>query len=344
VDFLAVRREILEKVTQEMERIDLLKQHEFFLKSIFFTRKKIAYVIEVVTTKVVELVHTEIKALKEEVAQKEQVIASQTQTIALLVQTTQTLEREMKERAATYETQYKQIVDQIEHLAQFRAEILSANRDFTASVERQIETKIQMKTHDLQHQIDQVKAMRTANFVTNTPDFPTDLFAKNASQSEPQETDFLEKEIPANYGLQEDEKQTLICAFPRLEKWFKEMPSSVSESEILEISNTHLNSRSNAVKQAISNRIIRRARGRGKKLQTDSVLRWLLCKVKMPANKEKNTGEIAFLEQKKETPNTPVNQLSNTEEIGSNATRNQDDNGDQVTEMPELVTNEYLPA
>jgi hypothetical protein len=123
VDFLAVRREILEKITSELERIDLLKQREFFLKSILFTKKKINYVIEVVTTKVTELVQSEIKTLKAEIEEKDRTITAQAQTITLQVQTVQTLAREMKQLATACETQCNQALDQLAHITRFREEL-----------------------------------------------------------------------------------------------------------------------------------------------------------------------------------------------------------------------------
>lgn len=114
VDFLVVRREILASITREMEQIDLLKQREFFLKSLFFTKRKITHVVEMVTTKVIDQVHTEIKTLKAEVQQKEQAITAQAQTITLQVQTIQQLSSEIKELAATCQTQYQNVADRLQ--------------------------------------------------------------------------------------------------------------------------------------------------------------------------------------------------------------------------------------
>lgn len=64
VDFLAVRRDIMEKVTAEMQRIDLLQQREFVLKSWLFTKKKVQVVIEVCTEQVLAKVQSELVELK----------------------------------------------------------------------------------------------------------------------------------------------------------------------------------------------------------------------------------------------------------------------------------------
>jgi len=155
VDFLAVRREILEKITSELERIDLLKQREFFLKSIFFTKKKVTHVIEVVTTKVVELVQSEIKTLKAEIEQKNHTITAQAQTITLQVQTVQTLAREMKQLATTCEKQCNQALDQLVQLAHFREELQGSFDQTIAQIRQEIAQQNSGHQHTLTTRYDQ---------------------------------------------------------------------------------------------------------------------------------------------------------------------------------------------
>jgi hypothetical protein len=129
VDFLVVRREILASITHELEQIELLKKREFFLKSIFFTKKKIAHAVEMITAKVIDQVHTEIKTLKAEVQQKEQSIATQAQTI-------QTLSQKMEQMAATCEAQCHQVADQMGQLAHFREELQVSFEQMTSQFQQ----------------------------------------------------------------------------------------------------------------------------------------------------------------------------------------------------------------
>lgn len=299
--FLVAKREIATRMHEERVTLDVLKEREFFLKSWLFTQKKVAFVVDSVTSRVLAVINKEIATLKTDLQQKEQVISSQVHRIEGLSSEITSLSLRFGEERKALENQSLNIAFQLEQITQIRDEILSLNHDLMASFDRQIDAKIQVNVTDLQQQINQIRAISAVHFVSNKK---ADLEEKNTPKLEARNTDLATKEIPENYGLQEAEKHALIMAFPALEKWFLEMPVSVSESEITEATNTRLN----ALRNAVKNHTVKSARGRGNKLQTDSVLLWLLNGLKRSANRARNTGEmtpkIIVLNQENREPNT----------------------------------------
>ena len=92
------------------------------------------------------------------------------------------------------------------------------------------------------------------------------------------------------------------------------------------------NIRLNSLKNAIDTKAIKPARGRGNKLQVESVLRWLLVRVKRSANRARNT-----------VSNTAPNSQEISNEIPGNDEQKtlmqERDTGDIPVVKPEINSN-----
>jgi hypothetical protein len=273
VDFLAVRRDILEKVASEMERIELLKKREFFLKSIFFTRKKINYVIDVVTEKAKEIINVEIVTLKQELRQKEQTINEQVYLI-------QRLSGEMQQLSAHLTEQSETVALQLAEMAQLRQKIDYDHYEFSGAIEQHVErpwaAMVQAMREDVQR--DQEQQISVEENDAEHPMQSEDTPVKTRERTPQQEP-----EIPANYGLTDEEKQVVINAFPALEKWFADMLFCITANEIVEMTSL----RQIRITNAIASKKIKLARGRKNKVQTESFLRWLLQDLERTAKRLK---------------------------------------------------------
>lgn len=154
VDFLVVRREILAKVTHEMEQINLLGKREFVLKSLFFTRKKMNLVVEIVGVQVKSVLQTETAALQKALAEKEWTISHYVQEMthirdevaggydtlkASFAQEIQTLKNDLAEKERVINSQFEAmnllviqvqnqqevIANQVAQLATYQTQITS---------------------------------------------------------------------------------------------------------------------------------------------------------------------------------------------------------------------------
>jgi hypothetical protein len=305
--FLVAKREIATRMHEEHVKLDALKEREFFLKAWLFTRKKIAFVADMVTARVLEVIDQEIATLKANLQRKEQIIVVQVQHIESLAGEVKSLSLSLNEQRIALDEQYRNAAFQMDQIAQIREQILAAHRGFAGSIEQQIDARVRFVTSDLQRQIEHVKSVSVAHLIAVKPENKVDLEVSNTPAIETKESEQITKDLPVNYGLSDVEVQVLTLAFPGVNEWFEDMRPSVSESEVIEVANTRLNS----LRSAVSNRTIKPARGRGNKLQTDTVLQWLLTRVKRSANRVRNTGEI-------EQGNTPSNASVNDAEIPEN--------------------------
>ncbi len=150
VDFLVVRREILARVTHEMEQIDLLGKREFILKSWLFTRKKMDLVVEIMTTKMQSVLQDEVGALKKEIAEKERVISSQFEAMKNLVEQVNTqrimIDRQV-EKMAAFQGQASEI--DYQKIVPFLLPFLN---DFRALVSTEIAQKMQENLPEIDYQ------------------------------------------------------------------------------------------------------------------------------------------------------------------------------------------------
>jgi hypothetical protein len=333
VDFLVVRREILEQVTSEMERIDQLNKRAFFLKSIFFTRKKMAYVIEVVTARARDFTNTEIAALRQELSRKEHTINEQIQLI-------QGLSDEVQQLSAMLAGQGEIVAAQQAEIVQLRQEVNRVQYDFSNAIERYVEqhmaAKIQSMHQDSQHDVE-LPANTDTNDLEQTAhveDTPV-IIEEQPSQQEQEvsaKTRVARTGTRANYGLTDEEKQTILNAFPALEQWFSKQPFSVTLTEIVEM--TAL--RPIRITNAIAGKKIKSARGRNNKVQTESCFGWLLQDLQRAARRPKHTARPIKVDNFLEdflTDNTPE---ENTSEIAPNAETNEPRTEElEITYLPE---------
>ena len=275
VDFLAVRREIMEKVASEMERIELLKKREFFLKSIFFTRKKMNYVIDVVTEKAKEIISVEIATLRRDLQQKEQTINEQVYLI-------QRLSGEMQQLSAHLSEQRETVALQLAEMVQLRQELDQAHHEFSGAIEQHVEQQLAVKMQAMREEAqgDQETQISVGENDEEHPGQSEDTPVKARERTLKQEP-----EIPTNYGLTDEEKQVVLNAYPTLEQWFADMPFCITANEIVEMTSL----RPIRVTNALASKKIKMARGRRNKIQTESFLRWLLQDLERAAKRPKRS-------------------------------------------------------
>ncbi len=231
-----------------------------------------SYVIEVVTEKAKEIISVEIATLKQELRQKEQTINEQVYLI-------QRLSGEMQQLSVHLTEQSETVALQLAEMTQLRQEIDHAHHEFSGAIgriERPLAAKLQTMREDVQHDPwPQISAdENNAEHPIHSADIPVKTRERTPQQ---------EPEIPANYGLTDEEKQVVINAYPALEKWFADMPFCITANEIVEMTSL----RPIRITNAIASKKIKLARGRKNKVQTESFLRWILQDLERAAKRPK---------------------------------------------------------
>lgn len=112
VSFIRIKREKTAAILEERTQLALLAEREFLVKSWFFTKAKIALVIDAVTIRVVELVYKEIKKLREEIATREKTIKEQAGIIENQVLVCGNMVQKMERLRSEYEELYGKLQDQ----------------------------------------------------------------------------------------------------------------------------------------------------------------------------------------------------------------------------------------
>lgn len=335
VNYLVARREMLAQITREMEQIGLIQQREFILKALFFTQKKTAYIIEIVTSHVVDLMNGKVNALRAEIERKEQVIASQAQLIESQVHTVQALHSSMQEMLTHItNTQYEhrpvdiqavmtqvsgQINDRFNHvedrlLQRFTGQINERLSHVEDRLSQDITTQV---TGVVTPQIEAVKSDINLRFTV----LQDTVLSSSKTPTKSRITDELTGEKVAQldtnklktYGLTSEQLQTIVDHYPNTVRWLSTGASSASQEEIVSVTNHTGKMISLRVKDGTFKKT-----NNPKLFRLDSVLKWLL-NAPLPTTKESSKSDVS---SEKDGPNTGEMEAINQEETHHNSNGN----------------------